>query len=402
MPSVEELDEIVKSLNFTVQVEEGSPPRTFGDFTTLKTFFDKQLEFWQQCGNSYAVSAFSQVVSPLAAAIGAQNAPSARGHMSNAANRIKSGGASLIYSGTPRAEFLQRLTRKNQEMGLGAFLYFAPGYQNGNYATNNSSMSGFIAASLFSNPEFFDSSVSTQVDSFSAQRSEIAMFRDGIAAQAGEFELQSQGLLSGFQEQSSKLLGETSEVAIRERKVIQERFEESYEDWKKQVHALQSAYDEQLRLKAPAKYWADLETRHDQNGRIWTWISASVVAALLILCVVFVYQPPAILNSKDFTLGGFKGAIVITVGLSMVIYLINMLARFAMSAFHLARDAQERHQLTLVFLALIKEQAIEPADRAVILASLFARAETGLLKYDSSPTTTTPMSAIADMMKPKS
>lgn len=57
-----------------------------------------------------------------------------------------------------------------------------------------------------------------------------------------------------------------------------------------------------------------------------------------------------------------------------------------MSTYHLYRDAQERKQLTYLYLSLKKESDIPDADRHIILQSLFSRADTGLLKEDSSPT----------------
>lgn len=62
-----------------------------------------------------------------------------------------------------------------------------------------------------------------------------------------------------------------------------------------------------------------------------------------------------------------------------------------MSAFHLARDARERYQLTRVYLAMLKANAVDPEHRAIILQSLFSRADTGLLKHDSGPTMPTAM-----------
>ena len=57
----------------------------------------------------------------------------------------------------------------------------------------------------------------------------------------------------------------------------------------------------------------------------------------------------------------------------------------AFSSFHLARDAEEREQLTYVYLSLIKDSAVDEKEKSLIMQSLFSRAETGLLKGDSGP-----------------
>jgi hypothetical protein len=53
---------------------------------------------------------------------------------------------------------------------------------------------------------------------------------------------------------------------------------------------------------------------------------------------------------------------------------------------HLARDSEERYTLTYFYLSLLKDSNVDEKDRQLIIQSLFSRAETGLLKDDSSPT----------------
>ena len=72
--------------------------------------------------------------------------------------------------------------------------------------------------------------------------------------------------------------------------------------------------------------------------------------------------------------------------ISFLAYGIRALHKVAFSSFHLSRDSEEREQLTYVYLALIKENAIDEKDKNLIMQSLFSRAETGLLKDDSGPT----------------
>jgi hypothetical protein len=80
-----------------------------------------------------------------------------------------------------------------------------------------------------------------------------------------------------------------------------------------------------------------------------------------------------------------RWSIVFLAFLSILIYGIKTLNKVTFSSFHLARDAEERYQLTHVYLALINEKALEKEDRLLVMQSLFSRADTGLLKEDSSP-----------------
>ena len=79
-------------------------------------------------------------------------------------------------------------------------------------------------------------------------------------------------------------------------------------------------------------------------------------------------------------------SIVYLMFISFLAYGIRITHRVSFSAFHLARDAEEREQLTHVYLSLIKDNAISETERSLIMQSLFSRADTGLLKDDSSPT----------------
>lgn len=51
-----------------------------------------------------------------------------------------------------------------------------------------------------------------------------------------------------------------------------------------------------------------------------------------------------------------------------------------------SKDANECYQLTYVYLSLLKEGAVSPEERLIVLQSIFSRSNTGLLKGDSSPT----------------
>ena len=72
--------------------------------------------------------------------------------------------------------------------------------------------------------------------------------------------------------------------------------------------------------------------------------------------------------------------------ISFLAYGMRSLNKLMFSSFHLARDAEERKKLTYVYLALKEQGAVDKEDRHIILQSLFSRAETGLLKDESSPT----------------
>jgi hypothetical protein len=83
---------------------------------------------------------------------------------------------------------------------------------------------------------------------------------------------------------------------------------------------------------------------------------------------------------------GIKWSLILITIVSIVAFVIRLLAKLYMSSLHLARDSEEREQLTHFYLALKKDTEIKEEERQLILQSLFSRADTGLLKEDSSPT----------------
>jgi len=80
-----------------------------------------------------------------------------------------------------------------------------------------------------------------------------------------------------------------------------------------------------------------------------------------------------------------KATIVFALIASILVYFIRLFVKLATSAYHLSRDAYERYQLTYVYLSLLNEKAVKEEERNIVLQSIFSRADTGLLKGDSTP-----------------
>lgn len=81
-----------------------------------------------------------------------------------------------------------------------------------------------------------------------------------------------------------------------------------------------------------------------------------------------------------------QGVILFGTFVAVYAYLLRVLSKLVFSAFHLMRDAEEREQLTYLYLSLSKEAEVDKESRDIILQALFSRTETGLLSSDSGPT----------------
>ena len=162
---------------------------------------------------------------------------------------------------------------------------------------------------------------------------------------------------------------------------------------------LEKLYEEKLRLASPAEHWEKLETRYLKSGRIGTGLLVALVAATAVVVGRLLYYPPAAWTQEALTPAVVKGAVILTVGISVTVYLMHIGVRHVTSSYHLARDARERLQLTHMFLALLRDKAIEPKEREIVLSALFSRSDTGLLRHDSTPTLPSPFGSLLDAIK---
>lgn len=151
---------------------------------------------------------------------------------------------------------------------------------------------------------------------------------------------------------------------------------------------LEIVYKEKLKLEAPAKYWNDRAVKLKNEGRKWlnALIASSVIAVLSLGAVLYFISNGTLKDLFSNSGSAIRWSIVFVTFVSFLAYGIRIFAKLTFSSYHLVRDAEEREQLAYVFLALKKEKNIDPTEQYLIMQSLFSRADSGLLKDDSSPT----------------
>lgn len=121
------------------------------------------------------------------------------------------------------------------------------------------------------------------------------------------------------------------------------------------------------------------------------------------LTIILLLHPEAkFVKNGLLDINSVKNAVILTILTSISIYMITLFVKLATSSYHLARDARERYQLTHIYLSLLKEDAIRDEERTIIIQSLFSRADTGLLKGDSSPTVPDSLGQIIKLLSTKS
>ena len=187
-------------------------------------------------------------------------------------------------------------------------------------------------------------------------------------------------------DESSKSILTECDNTLRETQAKAQRLEETYED--------------KLRLSKPAEYW-------HKSARNFLWQAGlfGVLSLLLVIAPIIVL----IFSGKEFVDSWFSsdpnvnityniprmGVIIFM--LAIYTYLVRLVAKLTFSSLHLMRDAQEREQLTYVYLSLINENGIDEKSRDIVLQALFSRTETGLLANENGPTM--PLSDVVQAMK---
>jgi len=175
------------------------------------------------------------------------------------------------------------------------------------------------------------------------------------------------------------------------------QFDTQMNEWHQNIENLEHTYKEKLRLEKPAQYWNKAAKKYGIQGGLWVLaIVALVVVGIINFQELFVTW----LQGKeiDIQLNSVQGIILFGAIAAVYAYLMRVLSRLAFSSFHLMRDAEEREQLTYLYLSLTNEAKVDEKSREIVLQALFSRAETGLLSGESKPT----MPGLNDLFKASS
>lgn len=161
------------------------------------------------------------------------------------------------------------------------------------------------------------------------------------------------------------------------------------EEKQEALSLLENTYKNKLSLEAPVEYWKKSKEANKKTGT--TWVALAVILSVLIagyimLVISDTFLPDALKGDMSiFNAASIRSTLLITAGVSVLVYLLRIFIKMALSSFHLSKDASERETLTYLFLSLTNDGKISDAERAIVLQALFSRADTGLLKGDSSP-----------------
>lgn len=231
--------------------------------------------------------------------------------------------------------------------------------------------------------------------------SEIADFRSEIDTWRSGTEDTFKDWFDRMQEQTADWFThykEDSEKAVAAHSTLFNKMADHAIERNKELEAL---YREKLRLAAPATYWANRARNLNFQGLLWACLlivtSVATIAGAGCFFWGWLHKEPV-----PFGLQSLQGVALFGATAAAAVFLIRMLSKLTFSAFHLQRDAEEREQLTHLYLALIHEGALDTDSRDIVLQALFSRADSGLLGGDHGPTMPSPADIIAGVSRVKS
>lgn len=302
-------------------------------------------------------------------------------------NSLRSNSNVLIYD-SPESEFLVNLYQNKPEYFIGAYTYLIGDLNQPIGQKNN--FNGYLLAY-----EFKFKNSSDLVNRRKSEKASLTKLKTDFKNNLGQLDAQLVEHLSNSTEKYEKY-GEDL-VQFKADK------EKTYSDWfintkgevenfqtssNEKIIELERTYKEKLKLSEPAEYWSKRANSLRKQG----WV-ALIVLVILVFGIVWslgelLWKTPEQIYSSFFNgdkSAAIRWSIIYVTFISFMAFAIRAITKVMFSSFHLARDSEERHTLTYFYLSLLKESNVDKEDRQLIMQSLFSRAETGLLKDDSTP-----------------
>src|SRR5690606_7840035 len=125
-------------------------------------------------------------------------------------------------------------------------------------------------------------------------------------------------------------------------------FEELIKTSTQSIEDLEKTYEKKLELEAPARYWKRKSEKFYKEGKsartILLWVitlSAAVLIILLLTSPKWIFE--SVFNGNATAV--IRWSLIFITLLSIVVYAIRAISKVMFSAYHLARDAEERHTL---------------------------------------------------------
>ncbi|MEW7292112.1 DUF6161 domain-containing protein [Aquimarina sp. 2304DJ70-9] len=284
-------------------------------------------------------------------------------------------------------DFLLKLDSEYAGSSEGAYDFFT----NQVFRSNNSDKNYFIgwyrAYEFFTQDNNLVRRRSNEKTTLSRIRSEYLKKLQITDSQVDEHIAKIEGKYQSKEESISRLIKRKNQQYENWKQDSQGKFSNLLTQADNSFKKLEELYKEKLKLEAPAIYWKNRATTLKAEGNKWLgWLIVVIILAVLALGgVLYLISDGTLKDLFEKTGSAVRWSIVFITFVSFLAYGIKTFSKLMFSSYHLYRDAQEREQLTYVYLALVKEKGVDPTERNLIMQALFSRADSGLLRDDSTP-----------------
>lgn len=284
--------------------------------------------------------------------------------------------------------FLLKIHNEIPKKFKGVYMYFT---EEQNSSLNNKDVfDGYLLAYEFKSKDY-----SEILKRKNAEKASISKLRNDFEESLSEWDAQLVEHLAESTKKYEKFGEELTDFKTDKEKTYSDwfintkgGFEKFSSDSNTKITELEETYKEKLKLSEPAEYWSKRATSLRKQG----WWSLGVLAVLVLIVVwslgELLWKTPEQIYSSFFNgdkSAAIRWSIIYVTFISFMAFAIRAITKVMFSSFHLARDSEERHTLTYFYLSLLKDSNVEKEERQLIMQSLFSRAETGLLKDDSTP-----------------
>lgn len=153
---------------------------------------------------------------------------------------------------------------------------------------------------------------------------------------------------------------------------------------------LEKTYEEKLKIEKPAEFMLEQANKYKNSFYLWC-LAIVILSSILLILLAFIISPSISFNDKLVTINVLSkdmpvySSVIILAMISLVIYVLRIFIKMAISSKHLMEEYKQKYSLTYFYLSLVNNGNIEDEQsRNIILTSLFTKADTGLIKNDSS------------------
>lgn len=304
-------------------------------------------------------------------------------HNSSIKSVLNRQGPSIFTADSSKSKFLVELHMKNPNYSSPAYNFLV-----GNNLSFNSrdNVIGYLLAY-----EFLVSDDSTLISRKELESKSLQELKDNFKEATGKVEQDLNAHLADS-EVAYKAYLEKLDDYLEEKKEQYENWSKSlgelYEGAMEEISTLESTYKEKLKLAEPANYWEERGKKLRKQGRWAMFILIVLVGVVVWSLGELLWKVPEQIYSSFFEGDksvAIRWSVIYITFISFMAFAVRAITKVMFSSFHLARDSEERYTLTYFYLSLLKDSSVDKEDRQLIMQSLFSRAETGLLKDDSTP-----------------